>query len=512
MKRYGLKVAILFLLGCVIGSSNGQNKAKEKINRNPAVAGSFYPSNRSELEKMLEGYFNAAPESSGEQPLALVVPHAGYVFSGQVAATGYRQLNRNASFRHIFIIGPAHRVYFDGVTIYTRGDFVTPLGIVPVDPLAAELVAGNKMLSESPAPHKDEHCIEVQLPFLQFWLKQPFSIIPVLVGGESGETARQLGNILAPYFTPGNLFIISTDFSHYPAYDIAKKADQLTADAIAANNSKKFISVKNQNELNYAPGLATSICGWMPMLTLLQITEKDKSVVFKKLVYKNSGDTAYGDRDQVVGYWAIAVSKKSPVEAKNEFELTQEEKSLLLKIARKTVKEYLTSGKIPVFSEKTMTANLLVKTGAFVTLNKNRQLRGCIGSFTSQVPLYNIIQEMAIAAATQDSRFMPVTPDELNKIHIEISVLTPLRRIQSMDEFKLGRDGIYIKKGDRSGTFLPQVAIDTKWSTEEFMGHCARDKAGIGWDGWKDKDAELFTYQALVFGEEGLPSDEDQSK
>jgi AmmeMemoRadiSam system protein A len=159
-----------------------------------------------------------------------------------------------------------------------------------------------------------------------------------------------------------------------------------------------------------------------------------------------------------------------------------------------------------------MSKNLLAKAGAFVTLHENNELRGCIGSFTSEVPLYQIVQEMAVASATRDTRFMPVTFSETNKIHIEISVLTPLHRIQSIDEFKLGRDGIYIKKGNRSGTFLPQVANDTQWSVEEFMGHCARDKAGIGWDGWKDRDVELFTYQALVFGETGLPSEKDKSK
>jgi AmmeMemoRadiSam system protein A len=141
------------------------------------------------------------------------------------------------------------------------------------------------------------------------------------------------------------------------------------------------------------------------------------------------------------------------------------------------------------------------KAGAFVTLKKNAELRGCIGHFDADNALYRTVQQMAVAAATQDYRFSTVTPDELKSIVIEISVLTPMRKILSISEIQMGRDGIYIKKGNKSGTFLPQVATETGWSLDEFLGHCARDKAGIGWDGWKDKDVEIYTYQALVFHE-----------
>ena len=163
--------------------------------------------------------------------------------------------------------------------------------------------------------------------------------------------------------------------------------------------------------------------------------------------------------------------------------------------ARLKVKDSLDGKRIA--GPTTLTATLKQKCGAFVSLHKQGRLRGCIGHFGEDVPLYEIVAEMARAAAFEDPRFMPVTKDELDDIDIEISVLTPMRRIKSLDEFQLHKHGIYIKKGYRSGTFLPQVADEVNWSKEEFVGHCAQDKAGIGWDGWKD--AELYVYEAIVF-------------
>jgi MEMO1 family protein len=512
MKRIILVFVILSVCWNSPEQLSGQTTAKEKINRVPAVAGSFYPSNPLELRKMIEGFFSKSGKNTDCDPLALVVPHAGYVFSGEVAASGYQQLDPARTYKHIFIIGPNHRVYFEGINIYTRGDFEMPSGIVPVDPLASELAVANN-LNTDPSIQKQEHCIEVQLPFLQIRLKKPFSIVPILIGGESQATARQLAKILEPYFNKDNLFIISSDFSHYPEYSVAVKADRQTADAIASNSTNKFVKALDKNSAEFGQELATSICGWMPVLTLLMISEKKQDIEFRKILYKNSGDTSYGDRDKVVGYWALAVTEKKTAGGTSDFQLPENDKIRLLEIARNTIRNYLQTSSADEPDVKSISANLLSKSGAFVTLTNSKELRGCIGRFVSDQPLYRTVQEMAIAAATQDTRFSPVTIPELDQIEIEISVLTPLKRIASISEFKLGRDGIYMKKGFHSGTFLPQVAAGTGWSTEEFLGHCARDKALIGWDGWKDKDTELYTYQALVFSEaELLPEHSKKQK
>jgi AmmeMemoRadiSam system protein A len=184
-----------------------------------------------------------------------------------------------------------------------------------------------------------------------------------------------------------------------------------------------------------------------------------------------------------------------------DFSVSAAEKELLLGIARSTIESYIQNRSIPDVDPKTLTPTLKTGCGAFVTLKKQGELRGCIGRFDSEEPLYRIVQMMAAAAATQDYRFAPVKLPEMQSIDIEISVLTPMQRIYSLTDLILGKHGIYIKKKMNSGTFLPQVATETGWSKEEFVGHCAQDKMGIGYNGWKDADTELYTYEALVFGE-----------
>jgi hypothetical protein len=201
----------------------------------------------------------------------------------------------------------------------------------------------------------------------------------------------------------------------------------------------------------------------------------------------------------VVGYNSIVVEKNNAAQENKGFSLEEKDKQKLLEIARQTMEGYISNNRIPEIDEKTLSPILRQPFGAFVTLKEDGDLRGCIGRFEAVDPLYKVIQQMAVAASTQDSRFPEVKPDEFDKIDIEISVLTPLRKINSIDEFQMGKQGIYMKKGYSTGTFLPQVANETGWTREEFLGHCARDKAHIGWDGWKD--AELYVYEAYVFGE-----------
>jgi AmmeMemoRadiSam system protein A len=246
------------------------------------------------------------------------------------------------------------------------------------------------------------------------------------------------------------------------------------------------------------PNLATCMCGWSGVLTLLSMTEKNPEYQYRIVQYKNSGDTEAGSKGQVVGYYAIAVSSNRK-NSTSGFRLEAPDKRELLRIARSTVEEYVRNRRVPDIDPGKVSPRLATNCGAFVTLHERGELRGCIGRFGAEEPLYKVVQQMAVAASTEDYRFSPVQSGELSSLEIEISVLTPMRKIGSVDEIAPGTHGIYIKKGDRSGTFLPQVATETGWSREELLGHCARDKAGIGWDGWKD--AEIFVYEALVFSE-----------
>ncbi len=435
-----------------------------------------------------------------DKVLAVISPHAGYVFSGRMAATSFSQIDPDKQYNTIFVIGSSHRITFNGASVYNKGNYLTPLGEVKVDRTIANLLIDDyKFFTFHPDAHDGEHSLEVQLPFLQYILKKDFKIVPIVLGTQDEGTCKKIAEALKPYFNEDNLFVISTDFSHYPKYDDAVKVDQQTADAIMTNNPVKFINTLDRNRDMNIPNLLTSICGWTSALTLLYITQDMPDIRYIHEAYQNSGDSkTYGDKSRVVGYQSIVVIKETS-EEKKEFGLSRQDKNDLLSLARNTIESYVKTNKKPGIDTENFSPSLLTPAGAFVTLRKKGKLRGCIGSFNPDIPLYKVVQEMAVSAASKDYRFSPVTPDELDKIDIEISVLTPLKKINSTDEIKLGRDGIYLKKGYHSGTFLPQVATETGWNLEEFLGHCARDKAGIGWDGWTD--ADIYTYEALIFSE-----------
>ena len=459
------------------------------------------PLNHDELNAALKQLFqNAVPSKNIQNVIAIISPHAGYVFSGEVAASAFKQIDPAKEYENIFILGSSHYIAFEGASVYSQGNFITPLGTVKVNTdLANRLIKDNSVFSNRLDAHSREHSVEVQIPFLQYRLKKDFKIIPIVLGTQAPETCQRIAEALWPYLNKKNLFVISSDFSHYPSYMDAKNIDKATADAILTNSPENLIRSMANYEQKGISNLATCLCGWTSVLTLLYMTEGNADIALTHIQYKNSGDTEYGDKNRVVGYNAIAISlheKKEQV----EFNLTVKDKKDLLAIARNTVEHFVRNHSKPEIDEKNLSSMLKINCGAFVTLKKHGDLRGCIGRFDASEPLYKVVQEMAIASSTQDSRFSPVEPNEIRELEIEISVLTPMRRISSIDEFELGKHGIYMRKGYRSGTFLPQVASETGWTKEEFLGHCAQDKAGIGWNGWKD--AELFVYEALVFGEE----------
>ena len=341
----------------------------------------------------------------------------------------------------------------------------------------------------------------MQLPFLQrfftihssLFTKDVPPIVPIIISTSDFQKLKRIAEALKPYLTTDNLFIVSSDFSHYPKYEDACKVDARTGKAVESGDVEQFIAALEENARSGVPGLATSACGELAIATLLMMIDSTYEV--KHLMYQNSGDAEESDHSRVVGYHAFAIVRKSS----QEFSLSEDEKRMLKEIALTSIKDSLNGKEIAVANSSlfTLHSSLKRKCGAFVSLHKHGRLRGCIGHFGEDVPLNEIVAEMARAAAFEDPRFMPVTADELSDIDIEISVLTPMRRIQSLDEFELHRHGIYIRRGYRSGTYLPQVADEVNWTKEEFVSHCAQDKAGIGWDGWRD--AELYVYEAIVF-------------
>jgi hypothetical protein len=483
--------------------SQGQENpgTTSQVDRKPAVAGQFYSASPVQLSADLSDLFARALPGEGRDIAAIISPHAGYIFSGEVAASGFNQINSTQNIDNVFILASSHRMAFDGASVYTAGDYLTPLGKVKVNlDLASELVRNNAVFNNKVEPHIYEHSLEVQLPFLQYRLGSDFRIVPIIVGTQSAATCKKIGAALKPYFGGNNLFVISTDFSHYPTYEDANVVDHLTAEAIVSNQPEVLLDALEVNDEKDIPNLATSLCGWTSVISLLYMTEGRNDLQFRTLKYMNSGDSElYGDKDRVVGYFSIVVEHS----VDTGFSLEEREKQTLLRIARSAVCETAGIKGLPLEDPAGFSERLQEPLGCFVTLKIDGALRGCIGRFESAGPLYELVREMAIAAASQDYRFRPVDAAEVPKIEIEISVLSPMKKISSIDEIELGRHGIYLKKGYNSGTFLPQVATETGWTREEFLGHCAKDKARIGWDGWKD--AEIYTYEAYVFGEHDNP-------
>lgn len=462
--------------------------------RKPVVAGKFYPASAQELKQDIKTILKESPKFHVDNPLrAIIVPHAGYIFSGHVAGSAFNALKKYDTPVNIFIIGSSHNVSFGGASIYNKGDYITPLGKVKVNKdISNQLFKLNKNISFNAEAHICEHTIEVQLPFLQVLYGDNIQIIPIIIGSNNKTVLKSVALSLKPYMKAENLFIVSTDFSHYPSYHDAVKSDGLIAKSILKNDPEVFIDAKKKAEsLNYE-NLVTSICGSSSVLTLLYMTQ-DQPYKYKLFEYKNSGDHLYfGDKTRVVGYWSIGVTNTVV-----PFHLNADERHSLLQIAHRTLHKYIGEHDIDPVDGIEISKKIKTALGAFVSIYVKGKLRGCIGRFNPKIPLYKLVSKMAIAAATADSRFTQIKAAELDDLKIEISVLTPMNKVHDIREIKLGKHGVYIKHGVRAGTFLPQVADNNNWTLEEFLGHCARDKAGIGWDGWKS--ADVYKYEAIVF-------------
>lgn len=480
-----------------------QNKSTD---RQPAVAGSFYAADKETLTKDLTALFESCKKVKVNNRIrAIICPHAGYIFSGKTAAAAFSVIPENSTYRNIFLIGSSHVIAFDGASVYNSGDYITPMGKMPVNrEIGEKLKSDNKVFAFPENPHLKEHSIEVQLPLIQYYFKTTPKIVPVIIGTDNKKNVKLIAEALKPYFTPENLFVISSDFSHYPAYNEAVEADRLTALGIESGDPDIFLNTLKKNSEKNIKGLATSMCGWTSGLTLLYLTDNNEKFKFSLVDYCNSGDSPYGGKDSVVGYNAIAVSERdlnseSRAASKQEFKFSTEEKSLLFKLARTSIESKLDAKNKNQTETEKMPSQLLKPLGAFVTLKINGKLRGCIGRFISTDPLYEVVKASAISSAFEDPRFLPLTIEEYARTEIEITVLGPLERINSKNEIILGKHGIYIKKDSRSGTMLPQVAVENNWSVDEFLGYTSRDKAGIGWDGWKN--AELYIYEGVVLEE-----------
>ncbi len=465
---------------------------KVSIIRRPAVAGQFYPGDPDDLRSMVDGFLAQAVKS-GPDPVALVSPHAGYVFSGHVAAHAFKQAE-GVDYDAIVVLGTDHRPVSRGCSIWPEGAYATPLGDVPVDSeLARALMDANDSIQYNREAHLPEHSIEVQLPFLQR-VQPGIKFVPILVSDTRLQNCESLAGTLASTLKDRKALVVaSSDLSHYPAYTDAVRVDRATLAAVVSLDPLALQASTEECMEEGVPELHTCMCGTGPVTATMLYARATGAEQVDVLKYANSGDVAYGDKQGVVGYGAVRFAHGMAPS------LAAEEKELLLRHVRETLTDYLGKGEKPAFS--TRSPALLQPRATFVTLRvrETGELRGCRGEIVARQPLMDSVQNMAIASATDDPRFMPVTVGEVPGLHIEISALTPMKPIKP-EEVVVGRHGLMIVKGHNSGLLLPQVPVEQGWDREKFLrGLC--QKAWLPENVWKAKDAQLYAFEAEVWGE-----------
>lgn len=482
------------------GARKDQPVAESTRVRLPAVAGLFYPKDPTALRREIDNHLRQAKDQKLSSLRALIVPHAGYQYSGPTAAYGYKQL-QGKKYKTVIVLAPSHYAMFKGASVCGADAFETPLGRVPISPLAKQLAKQPPFVPETPCrvqrpawarqaskvsppageetPHTWEHSDEVQIPFLQVVLGE-FAVVPIIFGSvDPGEVARALADKLDEQ----TLLVASSDLSHYYPYERAKELDKKCVEAIC--------------RLDVEAMAGQEACGKDPILCVMHIA-RQKGWMPKMLDYRNSGDTA-GDKSGVVGYTAIAF------ETAPEGYYSKEDRKALLQLARKSLIEVVTNGRLPNVNATEFSARCSEEKGCFVTLTKKGVLRGCIGNILPNGPLWKSVMENARNAALRDYRFPPVQKEELNDIEIEISVLTvpqPLKFDSPEDlirKLRPHKDGVVLELGLRSATYLPQVWEQLP-EPVQFLSNLSM-KAGGGPDDWRRPGTKVLTYQVEAFKE-----------
>ncbi len=467
------------------------------------LAGIWYPEDPERLAREVDVYLDAVDARIAGSIIALLLPHAGYRYSGMVAAQGVKQI-AGRSFSRVVVIGPSHRMaLMDAVSIPNVDAVETPLGQIDIDRDFAEQLWINELFQSHAHAHINEHSVQIELPFLQRALGE-FKLVPVVCGELCEQSAREIANTLLENIDSKTLIVISSDFTHYGrgfdyvpfTEDIPDNLRRLDTDAF------RLIAEKNLSGfLDYIQETRATICGRSPIAVLLAMLPEFAKVHLLK--YDTSGNLT-GDWSHCVSYVSAVVTGEWPcactdgLHCEREMVLSASDKIGLLQLARHCVTKQLQPDDPNPCLEITPPMQSIM--GVFVTLHKYGRLRGCIGEIFPRRELYEAVKEQAVNAAFHDPRFPSLQREELDAVDIEISALTVPHRVNSYSDIEIGKHGIVLYKGTRSAVFLPQVAIEQEWGLAETLTHLAM-KAGLPPDGWQS-DCEFHVFEAIVFGEQ----------
>lgn len=492
--------AVILFIACLFIASPGKLGADVKY---ADLAGKWYRASPSALSKELSGYLDKAKNRKIKGTVVSVIsPHAGFSYSGPVAAHSFKALAA-ADPKTLIVVGFTHMRFYPGtISVFTQDAFVTPLGKAEINSdITSKLLLYDPAIKDIPEAFDGENSIEMLIPFIQSSLPE-VKVVLVAVCDQNKETADILAEALYSVMSEDEtiMAVASTDMCHGLGQKETVKKDSLTIEKLAAMEPYGYYrySLEHNHEL---------MCGQGAVYAVMKASQKIGANNFEVLKYATSADTS-GDKTSVVGYLSAAFvidGERKPRDAgveKEEEMFSLAEKKKLLKIARDTIDSYLSTGEKPDLDIKDNNLNL--ELGGFVTLHEKGSLRGCIGKMVGDGPFYRTVMDMAISAAFHDPRFSQVRMGEMDDIDIEISALSVMEKINDPSEIVMGKHGVMVKMGSRSGVYLPQVAKETNWSRDEFMDSLCAQKARIPQSAWRTGDAEIFIFTAEVFSEKDL--------
>ena len=478
------------------------------------IAGAWYPGTAREIRAAAAAWErDAAAAEKGDAPNILILPHAGWAYSGAVAWEAVRRV-RGAAYARVVVLAPSHRAWIENQLVAPEAEAVsTPLGTIAIDCDWLDRLALLAPVARNDNVHRGEHAAQIAYPLLQLALGDGFQLVPLVMGAFGADQMAMCARALARLMDAHTLLVISSDFTHYgDDFSYAPYGTDGGArvrDQVASVDNAAFGFIVQGDADGFAETVrqtGATICGHVPIeLALRAVAARPVSrtaprAIFSRLAYATSGDA---DRDytRFVCYLAAAGRVAWPGEKGAVLDVAS--RAFLLRLARESVEHAVRTGRALQRAAFLADAPAAVraKRGAFVTLNDRTTgaLRGCIGEILPMRPLVEAVAARAVDAALHDPRFRPVTERELANLRVEVSALTPPKLVASWRDIVLGRDGMTLEKGRAFAVFLPQVAPEQGWDLPTTLSYLAQ-KAGLPSDGWRD-GATFETFQAEVFQE-----------